>query len=88
MERTAALLAENQPMQVPSPTYPDGLTRREVEVLRLIANGKNSRYVAKELVVSIRTVERHIGSIYSKINAGSRSEATAYALRHELIDQT
>ena len=67
--------------------YPDGLTDREVEVLRLIATGESSRYVAEELVLSIRTVERHIANIYGKINSRGRSDATNYALRHGLIKQ-
>ena len=87
MDRSAALRAQHQSGHDSVPDSPDGLTRREVEVLRLIANGQSSRYVADELVVSVRTVERHIANIYLKINARTRSDATAYALRHELIDQ-
>ncbi len=55
-------------------------------MLRLIAVGKSSRDVAEELVLSIRTVERHITNIYGKINARGRADATAYALGHELLD--
>ncbi|MCH8843668.1 MAG: hypothetical protein IID61_11935 [SAR324 cluster bacterium] len=65
--------------------YPDNLTEREVEVLRHIAVGQTNAEIAKELFLSIRTVERHIGNIYGKINARGRANATAYALTHELL---
>jgi DNA-binding CsgD family transcriptional regulator/pimeloyl-ACP methyl ester carboxylesterase len=60
------------------------LTPRELEVLRLVAAGRSSRQIALELVLSERTVVRHISNIYSKINAHGRAEATAYAIRHGL----
>ena len=69
-------------------TLPHQLTRREVEVLRLIAAGKNNQTIAVALVLSVRTVERHISNIYAKIGAGgaaSRAVATAFALRHGLV---
>ena len=55
-------------------------------MLRLIATGKSNREVATELVLSIRTVERHIFNIYAKINAHGRAATTTYAIRHQLID--
>ena len=64
---------------------PDGLTRREVEVLRLLAEGRTNNEIAAELVVSVRTVEQHIANIYGKIGARRRVDATAYALRHGLV---
>jgi DNA-binding NarL/FixJ family response regulator len=67
-----------------APTYPNGLTPREVEVLRLIAAGKSTKEIALTLVISNPTVERHITHIYEKIGLRSRAEATAYALRHGL----
>lgn len=60
------------------------LTAREVEVLRLIADGLTNREIAEELVLSERTVARHITNIYAKINARGKADATAYALRHGL----
>ena len=66
--------------------FPGGLTRRESEVLRCIALGKSNREIAAELVLSVRTVERHITNIYGKINARGRADATAYALGHNLTD--
>ncbi|PKB65989.1 MAG: hypothetical protein BZY81_08385 [SAR202 cluster bacterium Io17-Chloro-G4] len=70
----------------PGPTYPDGLTVREVEVLRLVASGMSNRGIAAELVLSTRTVERHITNIYGKIGARGRADATSNALGHELLD--
>ena len=86
LERATSLLAGLDVQPVEKPAYPDGLTEREVEVLRLIADGKSNREVATELVLSIRTVERHIFNIYAKINAHGRAAATAYAIRRQLID--
>ena len=62
-----------------------GLTRREHEVLKLVAAGKRNREIATELVLSDRTVQRHIANIYEKIGARNRAEATAFALR-ELVE--
>jgi DNA-binding NarL/FixJ family response regulator len=64
--------------------YPAELTRREAEVLRLIAAGRSNREIAAALYLSPRTVERHVANIYLKIGAHSKAEATAYALRHRL----
>jgi DNA-binding NarL/FixJ family response regulator len=65
-------------------TYPAGLTAREVEVLRLVAQGLTDAQVAEHLVISPRTVNGHLRSIYSKIAVTSRSAATRYALHHQL----
>lgn len=66
------------------PAYPDRLTQREVEVLRLIAAGLTNREIADALFLSIRTVGRHITNIYAKIGVRNKADATAYALRHGL----
>jgi non-specific serine/threonine protein kinase len=63
---------------------PRGLTRREVDVLRLIAAGRTNNDIAAELVVSLSTIERHITHLYGKIGARGRADATAYALKHGL----
>ncbi|MEO6892859.1 MAG: tetratricopeptide repeat protein [Ktedonobacteraceae bacterium] len=65
--------------------YPDGLTTREVEVLRLVALGLPDAQVAGKLVISPRTVQGHLRSIYNKIAVNSRSAATRYAVDHKLI---
>ncbi len=71
----------------PSPpqTYPNELTGREVEVLRLVAQGLSDIQVAERLVISPRTVQGHVRSIYNKINVNSRSAATRYAIEHKLV---
>jgi DNA-binding CsgD family transcriptional regulator len=77
-------LASAPPGREPAPAYPDGLTGREVEVLRLIADGRSNAEIAEALVLSVKTIERHISNIYGKINARGRADATAYTLRHDL----
>jgi DNA-binding CsgD family transcriptional regulator len=64
--------------------FPDGLTAREVEVLRLVAAGLTNREIAGRLVLSVRTVENHIASIFNRIGVDGRAAATAYAVRHDL----
>ena len=62
-----------------------GLTEREVEVLRLVASGKTNRAIATQLVLSEKTVARHISNIFTKLGVSSRSAATAYAYEHDLV---
>jgi DNA-binding NarL/FixJ family response regulator len=61
------------------------LTKRELEVLRLLADGKSTTAIVKELVVSIHTVRNHIRNILTKLNAQSRLEAVAIATRQGLV---
>jgi ATP/maltotriose-dependent transcriptional regulator MalT len=72
------------PPAKPTTTYPDGLTAREVEVLRLLARGMTDAQIAEQLVISPRTVNNHLTSIYQKIHVSSRSAATRYAIDHGL----
>jgi DNA-binding NarL/FixJ family response regulator len=65
--------------------YPDGLSAREVEVLRLVAAGKTNREIAAALVLSVLTVQNHLAHIYAKIDARSRTDATAYAFHRGLV---
>ncbi len=65
-------------------TYPDGLTAREVEVLRLLAQGLTDAQIAEHLIISPRTVNTHLKAIYGKIQVSSRSAATRYALEQHL----
>jgi DNA-binding CsgD family transcriptional regulator len=58
------------------------LTNREIEVLRLIAAGRSNREISADLVLSERTVARHIANVYTKIGAHGRADATAYAHRN------
>ena len=62
-----------------------GLTSRELEVLRQVAAGKTNKAIAAELVVSQRTVDRHISNIFRKLDVSSRSAATAYAYEQKLV---
>jgi DNA-binding CsgD family transcriptional regulator len=64
---------------------PEGLTQRELEVLRLLAQGKTNRAIAGELVVSEKTVASHVSHIFTKLGLTSRSAATAYAYAHDLV---
>ena len=64
----------------------DGLSAREIEVLRLVAAGDTNREIAGELFLSEKTVERHLSNIFGKLALSSRSAATAYAFRHGLAD--
>jgi predicted ATPase/DNA-binding CsgD family transcriptional regulator len=73
------------PLTKTSPTYRVGLTAREIEVLRLVAQGLSDAQVAEQLVISPRTVNWHLTSIYSKIHVSSRSAATRYAIEHHLV---
>ena len=66
------------------PIYPDGLTTREAEVLGLVAQGLTNEQVAEQLIISSRTVNTHLTSIYGKIGVSSRSAATRYAIEHRL----
>jgi DNA-binding NarL/FixJ family response regulator len=60
---------------------PQGLTPRETEILSLVATGHTNREIADALVLSVRTVERHITNLYTKIGARNRADATMHALR-------
>lgn len=64
---------------------PHGLTDREVQVLTLAASGKTNRAIAAELVISEKTVARHMSNIFTKLGLSSRSAATAYAYEHDLV---
>jgi DNA-binding NarL/FixJ family response regulator len=68
-----------------APTAAAGLTAREVEVLALVATGKTNRAIATDLVISEKTVARHVSNIFTKIAVSSRSAATAYAYEHDLV---
>jgi ATP/maltotriose-dependent transcriptional regulator MalT len=67
------------------PSSPARLTAREVEVLRLVAQGLSDTQVAEQLVISPRTVNWHLSLIYSKLGVSSRAAATRYALEQQLL---
>ena len=62
-----------------------GLTARELQVLRLLAGGKTNRAIATELVLSERTVDRHVSNVFAKLGVPSRAAATAFAYEHRLL---
>jgi predicted ATPase/DNA-binding CsgD family transcriptional regulator len=68
-----------------APRYPAGLTAREVEVLRLVAQGLTDMRVAEQLIISPRTVNSHLTSIYNKLGVDSRTAATRFAVEHRLV---
>jgi DNA-binding CsgD family transcriptional regulator len=76
-QETAALLAEQK--------APGGLSPREVEVLRLVAAGRTNPEIAAQLVLSEKTVARHLSNIFTKLGVGSRTSAAAFAYKHHLV---
>ncbi|HET7051413.1 MAG TPA: response regulator transcription factor [Solirubrobacteraceae bacterium] len=69
----------------PASGPPDGLTEREVEVLRMIALGYTNAEIADQLYLSVRTVETHRAHIQQKLRLASRAELVRYALDHKLV---
>jgi len=63
---------------------PGGLSRRELEVLRLVAGGRTSGEIATELFITTRTAEHHIQHIYDKIGVSNRASATRWAIAHHV----
>lgn len=64
---------------------PDGLTERELEVLRLVAAGASNREIASTLYISEKTVKNHLSNIFQKIGVTDRTQAALYALKHRLV---
>jgi DNA-binding NarL/FixJ family response regulator len=62
------------------------LTPREMEVLHLLARGKNNKEIAASLLITERTVKFHVSSILKKLNAGNRTEAVTYAVGQGLVE--
>ena len=67
------------------PRLPAGLTRREAEVLRLLALGLTTRQVAVELVISPKTADHHVQHIYGKIGVSTRAAAALFATEHGIL---
>jgi DNA-binding NarL/FixJ family response regulator len=63
------------------------LTKREIEILRLVATGMTDAQVAERLFLSPRTIGKHLQSVYSKLHVNSRTAATHFALSHKMIEQ-
>ena len=90
----ADLRALDEEMQRPDPSgsgsgsgtaKPGGLSARELEVLRLIATGKPNKSIAAALHLSVKTVDRHVSNIFTKLKVASRAEATACAYEKKLL---
>jgi DNA-binding NarL/FixJ family response regulator len=69
----------------PSAAY-DGLTPRELEILKLLASGLVNKQIAYRLKVSQKTVRNHVSNVYAKLHIGDRSQAVLYAVRKGLVD--
>ena len=81
------MLVLDESKSKPQP-YPAGLTQREVEVLRLIANGVSKRVIAEQLFITQNTVANHVKSILDKSESTNRTEAAAFAIRTGLLAHT
>jgi DNA-binding CsgD family transcriptional regulator len=78
--------ARRDPIPRSRPARPGGLSRRELEVLRLVAAGRTSGEIATDLFISSRTAEHHIQNIYTKIGVSNRAAATRWAVVHQVVD--
>ena len=76
--------AEREAAELLSPTYPNGLTAREVDVLRLVAAGRSNREIAALLFISEKTVARHLSNIFTKLEVTSRTAAASFAFDHHI----
>lgn len=77
--------AEREARRLLRPSAPAGLTAREVEVLKLVAAGRTNPEIASELVLSEKTVARHLSNIFAKLQVGSRTAAAAFAFDHQIV---
>ena len=76
---------EQSPIPEPSDDYPAGLTTREIDVLRLVANGASNQQVADILHISVRTVNTHMTNILNKTGCDNRTAASVFAFQHNLV---
>jgi DNA-binding NarL/FixJ family response regulator len=84
----AALVEERRhaPGDVTGGTYPAGLTDREVDVLRLIAQGRTNKEIAQALVITEKTAGHHVEHIYAKAGVSTRVGAALFAMQHDLAE--
>ena len=87
MERLQSLQEKLTVRPGSAPVYPDGLSQREVEVLRLIALGRSNPEIAQELFISSNTVAHHVTNILNKTSSANRTEAATYAAQHGILIQ-
>lgn len=91
VQRRLVQLVVTDPSPTPAPGLPpeaEGLTRREIDVVRLVAQGLNNRQVAKELVVGEATVKTHLNHVLAKLAMDDRATLIAWAWHHGLADRT
>jgi len=85
VDRLLAAFGEDW-MAVSTQPLPEPMTRRETEILKLIAAGLTNREIAAQLIISPETVKKHAGNIYGKLSVSSRTEAAARARELGLLD--
>src|SRR5262249_46913062 len=78
-------VARRDPLPRTREPRPGGLSRRELEVLRLVSDGRTAAEIAAQLFISSRTAEHHIQNIYTKIGVSSRAAATRWAVAHDVV---
>jgi predicted ATPase/DNA-binding CsgD family transcriptional regulator len=78
--------ARRDPVPRPRQARPGGLSRREIEVLRLVADGRSASEIATQLFISSRTAEHHIQNIYTKVGVSNRAAATRWAVEHQVVE--
>lgn len=83
-------VAERLMREVPAPESPEALTRRETEVLRLLARGRSNKEIAVDLSIAEKTVKTHVSNVLGKLGVSSRTQAALYAIRTGLasLDHT
>ena len=78
-------MVEAAGQRVPRLERPAGLTEREVEVVAMLARGRQTKQVARTLGISVKTADRHIQNAYRKIGVSTRAGATLFAMEHGLV---
>lgn len=69
------------------PELYDNLSKREIEVLKILAQGLSNQEIADQLFISLKTVKTHVSNIFNKLEVNDRTQATIYAIQHKLVDQ-
>lgn len=85
-ELTPILKKRLEDRSLNSKTFEDSLTRREIEVLKLLAEGLFNKEIAYTLSISEKTVKNHVSNIFKKINVSDRTQAAVYAIKHNIVD--
>lgn len=69
------------------PELYDNLSKREMEVLKILAQGLSNQEIADQLFISLKTVKTHVSNIFNKLEVNDRTQATIYAIQHKLVNQ-